>query len=252
MTDDPILDLLRRAEDLADRCERRGSVTHTSFLTPAEARALRQWAGRQDAVFLLFHGGVEQAERTVAFFLPDWMEPYAFSPEDTISALSCTAHFGEPGHRDYLGAILGLGISREWVGDILVEGQRATVLCISSVAAHILTNLESVGRTHVTVSSIPLSQVAPRPSTLRPLSFTVMSARLDAVCGGLFRLSRSRARDAIVAGAVRLNDAVCLKPDTLLQPGDVISFRGKGKGVVSDFGSLTRKGRVVVNCGIYV
>ena len=123
-------DLIRRAEDLAARCARRGILTNTQFLTPAEGRILEGWAKRGADCAMLLHGGYEGAERAAAFFLPDWMDASGFDPAEHICALEGVAAFGAPGHRDWLGAALGLGIGREWLGDILVEENRAVLLCL--------------------------------------------------------------------------------------------------------------------------
>lgn len=112
-------DLLRRAADLAERCERTASVTSTAFLTPAEQYALTNWARHRDCTLVL-HGGAEGCERQVAFFLPFYLTPADFDPAEHLRAVQFLAPFAAPGHRDYLGAILGLGIRREWVGDIVV------------------------------------------------------------------------------------------------------------------------------------
>lgn len=119
--------LLRRAQDLADRCDRAGVPTSTTFLTPAQRCALAQWAPRHSAVQPVFSGGYPDAERQVAFFLPDWMDEPPI--EETLRAVQIKPGFGTPGHRDYLGAILGLGVSRPWLGDVLVTEDVAYVLC---------------------------------------------------------------------------------------------------------------------------
>ena len=110
--------LLRRAQDLADRCDRAGVPTSTTFLTPAQRCALAQWSPRHSVVQPVFSGGYPDAERQVAFFLPDWMDEPPI--EETLRAVQIKPGFGTPGHRDYLGAILGLGVSRPWLGDVLV------------------------------------------------------------------------------------------------------------------------------------
>ena len=69
-------EILKRAEDLARRCEGRGVPTNTGFLTPAERYALEHDHALREAN-MVFHGGHPDAERTMAFFLPDWMEPDA-------------------------------------------------------------------------------------------------------------------------------------------------------------------------------
>lgn len=137
-------DLLRRAADLAERCERTSSVTSTAFLTPAEQYALTNWARHRDCTLVL-HGGAEECERQVAFFLPFYLTPADFDPAEHLRAVQFSAPFAAPGHRDYLGAILGLGIRREWVGDILVQAHGAFVFCLPSVEPELRT-LEQVGR----------------------------------------------------------------------------------------------------------
>ena len=244
-------ELIRRAEDLAERCCRTASVTNTGFLTPAEIFQLGHWRPCADCTVLL-HGGYDGAERQAAFFLPDWMEPEAFDAGEHLCAIELTARFGSPGHRDYLGAAMGLGIGREWLGDILIDGERAWMLCLPSVKQHLLLNLDKVGRWGVKAKEIPLSEL-PQPERKRKeTTFSVKSLRLDAVCAGMFSLSRTAAAEAIAAGLVSLNYTVCLKPDAPIREGDVLSLRGKGKGEVLDAGSRTsQKGRLFVTTGIY-
>ena len=107
-------ELLRRAEDLARRSERSASVTATGFLTPAQAYELENWSKYGTDCTVLLRGGHADAERRVAFFLPEWMDAEDFDEGEHICALAAKARFGTPGHRDWLGAALGLGIGREW------------------------------------------------------------------------------------------------------------------------------------------
>ena len=114
-------DLLRRAEDLQRRCEKNGVLTATHFLTPAERFQLERWAKTQPGCRLVFSGGHPDCERTVGFFLPDWLDEEWLPLDEQICALELSAPFGNPGHRDYLGALLGMGIGRERLGDIWVH-----------------------------------------------------------------------------------------------------------------------------------
>ena len=184
-------DLLRCAADLAERCERTATVTSTAFLTPAEQYALTNWARHRDCTLVL-HGGGAGCERRAAFFLPFYLAAEDFDPAEHLCAVHFSAPFGAPGHRDYLGAILGLGIRREWVGDILVQEHGAYVFCLPSVAPALL-ELEQVGRTGVKAAAVELAAVPVPERKVRPVTFTVQSARLDAVVSGMFRLSRTSA-----------------------------------------------------------
>ena len=88
---------------------------------------------------------------------------------------------------------------------------------------------------------------------MKESTFSVKSPRLDAVCAGMFGLSRTAAAEAIAQGLVTLNYAECLKCDAQVRDGDVLSLRGKGKGIVLDAGgTLSRKGRLFVKTGIFL
>ncbi len=242
-------EILKRARDLARRCEQRGVPANTGFLTPAERYALEHDPALRGAR-LLFHGGYPEAERAIAFFLPDWMEEDALDVSNYICALRLTAFFGEPGHRDYMGAILGMGVGREWVGDILVDGPQAIVLCQPSVLRHML-GIEKVGRFGVKAEQIPISDIPVRERTTEERRFTVMSPRLDAAAAGLFHLSRSETARQIALGVLSLNYAPCLKPDAPIKEGDVLSLRGAGKGRIVEIGGSSRKGRLFVTAELF-
>jgi len=245
-------ELLRRAMDLDRQCTKSASVTATGFLTPAEQHALRAWAHLAENRLLL-HGGVPGAERQAAFFLPDWMEEDAFDPAEHLRAIACVARFGAPGHRDWLGALLGLGVARDRLGDILVDGERAYILCLPTVEQFLLLNLEKVGRWGVRAEPVPLPELPEVRRETRTERFTVSSPRLDAVCAGAFRLSRGKAAEAIAQGLVSRDYAPCLKPDTPVAAGDILSLRGRGKARVADIAAEpTRKGRVFVTVEVYV
>jgi len=242
-------EILKRARDLMRRCEQRGVPANTGFLTPAERYAMEHDPALRGGT-MVFSGGYPDAERTIAFFLPDWMEADALDLAEHIRALRLSAAFGSPGHRDYMGAILGMGVGREWVGDIVVEGSEAIVFCQPSVLRHLL-SIDKVGRFGVKAQEIALEEIPQRERHSEERRFTVMSPRLDAVAAGLFHLSRAEAARQIALGALSLNYAECLKPDALIREGDVLSLRGTGKGRVAEIGGSSRKGRLFVTGELY-
>ncbi len=242
--------LLRRIDDLARRCEKANILTSTTFLTPAEQAAVVSYVNRSSGCRMLLHGGRPDCERRAAFFLPEWMEEEAFDPGEAISALKIDAYYGTPGHRDYLGALLGLGVRREWVGDIRIDGQTAWVFCLSSVAEQ-LSGLEQAGRVSVKAAVIPLSAVPEPERKRKTVHYTVQSPRFDAILGESFRLSRTQAVKLIAAGAACLNYLPCLKNDAPVSEGDVISLKGHGKATVAEIGGQSRKGRLFVTAELW-
>ncbi len=237
-------DILRRARDLAERCERSGTVTQTAFLTPAEQFAVeRAWPAREERP--LFSGGSGECERRCAFFLPYYLGAENFDPAEYIRCVAFQSFFGQPGHRDYLGAVLALGIGRERIGDIRIRDDRAWVFCLPGVEP-LLLSLDRVGRYTVRSSACPLPEVPEEEHRTESVTFTVQSLRLDAVTGGIFRMSRSAAAEQIRLGLVSLNYEICDKTDAPVREGDVISLRGKGKGSVREVGGRSRKDRLFV------
>lgn len=238
-------ELLRRAEDLLGRCERTGSVTETGFLTPAESYELSKWVEHRAGCRIVFSGGREECERKAAFFLPEYIEPEWFDVSEYIKGIHITAHFGTPGHRDYMGALLGMGIGREWLGDIWVQGSEAYIFCLPSVQRHLL-SIDKVGRCGVTAGEIELSKIPAPERRVKEKAFSVMSMRLDAVCGGMFDLSRTESAKQIKLGNVSVNYVVTDKTDLNIKDSDIISLRGSGKGTVTGTGGTSRKGRLFV------
>ena len=243
-------ELLKRAEDLCRRCDRTASVTMTGFLTPAERYFLEQHTKRMADCKAVFSGGGAECERTVCFFLPEYMEEEYFDVSEYITAMKLKAYFGAPGHRDYMGAILGMGVGREWVGDIRVEDDTAYIFCLPSVQRHLL-SIEKVGRCGVKAEAIALDAVPVLVRNVKEKSFSVMSMRLDAVTAGMFDISRAEAARQIALGNVSLNYSVSFKTDSGVKEGDIISIRGAGKGCLSGTGGTSRKGRLFVYAEIY-
>lgn len=243
-------ELLKRAEDLCSRCERSGIMTSSGFLTPAERYSVENWAKYRADCNLVFSGGHPECERTVAFFLPYYMDREDFSPDEYIRAIELKTHFGTPGHRDYMGALLGMGIGREWLGDIWVKEDTAVIFCLPSILRHLL-SIDKVGRCGVRAREIALKEVPAPERRVKPVSFSVMSPRLDAVTAGMFNLSRTEAARHISAGNVSLNYSVTDKTDTAIHEGDIISLRGAGKGTITGTGGTSRKGRLFVYADIY-
>lgn len=242
-------ELLKRGGDLARRCENKNCLTSTGFLTPAEQYALSHDANLRFSR-MVFRGGHDDFERGIAFFIPDYMEEAELDETEHIRAIKLTAAFGEPGHRDYMGAVLGMGVSREWVGDIIIDGNTAYVLCQPSVLRHLL-SIGKVGRYGVRAEEIALADIPRKERQKEERSFTLMSLRLDALCSGMFRISRTEAVRQIAAGNVSLNYAECPKSDRSVREGDIISLKGAGKGRLKELGGNSRKGRIFVTAEIF-
>ena len=247
--------LLARVLDKLELARDRGVPSHTGFLSPHERAVVEGLIRAEGWPRHLFFGGFADAERTVCAFLPDWLEEedwLAGQEYDPIRALRCTWTGGSLTHRDFLGSILGLGLDREKVGDLLVGDGVCDVLVLEDVADFLLLHLEQAGRVHLKVSAISLEMVSPPPVQVRTIRDTVSSLRLDAVASSGFSISRGKAADLISSGKVQLNHQECLKPDRPVNEGDTLSCRGFGKCVVKQVGGPSKKGRIMIELERYV
>lgn len=246
--------ILARALDQMDRASNRSIPCATQFLSPAQRAALEPLIAAAGHPSHLFHGGYEGAERTVCVFLPDWQEPEDWEPADELAAIACAypSTGAELTHRDLLGGLMGIGLTREKVGDILVGEKAAQIVCLKDAAPIILSQFEQAGRYRLKLREIPLSELAPAPAEVKLVHDTVSTLRLDAVIASGFSLARAKAADAITGGRVALNHRECLKPDKTVEAGDVLTCRGLGKCVLKTVGGQSRKGRIIIEIERYL
>ncbi len=249
--------LLSQAADRLELCQRKCIPTHTNFLSPAGAAAVQRLIDQSGDVRCLWWGGYPKAERQLCVFLPDWLEPEDFSSLEPcpISALRAVWYRDErriPTHRDLLGSLMGLGIARDRVGDILVGEGQCDILLLSEIAAFVLQNLEAAGRVRLKLSPLSLGEITSPSAAVKTIWGTVSSLRLDAILAAAFSLSRSKAAAQIAAGHVAVDWQETERPDLLLPEGSVISCRGLGKCRLAQVGGLTRKGRLSVVLERYI
>jgi RNA-binding protein YlmH len=239
--------LLARALDQMELARTRSVPAHTPFLSPQSQTALTRLIAASGHPRHLFFGGYSGAERAICMFLPDWMEELDTSCDDTISALRATFPAGSAiSHRDILGALMGLGITREKLGDILVSNTSCDLVFFGELESFLLLNLESAGRVKLKLTSISLAELAVPDQKAIQIRDTVATLRLDAVVSSAFSLSRSKAADLISSGRVQLNHRECDKPDRSVSQGDVLSCRGLGKSVLMEVLGQSKKGRIMI------
>ena len=248
--------LLARALDKLELARTRGVPSHTGFLSPQERAGVEGLLRACGSPRHLFFGGFDGAERTLCAFLPDWLEAedWLAGPDYCpIRAIRCTWG-GDSAltHRDFLGAVLGLGLDREKVGDLLVGQGQCDLLVLEDVEPFLLLSLEQAGRARLKTRPLALEELEPPPVQTKLIRDTVSSLRLDAVAASGFSLSRGKAAELISAGRVQLNHRECLKPDRPVAEGDVLSCRGLGKCVLKKIGGPSKKGRTMIELERYV
>lgn len=246
--------LLRHILDQSHTVERTCTPARTSFLSPREVILARQLITALGHPAHLLSGGHPHAERQIFLFLPDWMEPEMVASEDTgITALRASWYEEETlSHRDLLGALMGLGIRRDKVGDLLVSPHSADCLVLAEVLPFLLQNLTQAGRSRLQVTQIPLDDLLIPTVERKIMHDTVSSLRLDAVAAAGFGTSRAKMADAISSSRVELNYLPCTKSDHPVAEGEPITCRGLGKCILTAVGGRSRKGRINITIERYI
>lgn len=243
---------LSRVLDKLEGTERKQDPECTAFLSPRERLAAEQMLRLAGGRWLPL-GGYAQAERQALLFLPDWMEPEYAAQEDYLAALRCT-WFREDKltHRDFLGALMGMGVRRDTVGDILVDEGSCDLVVLPTVAGFLKDSLCSAGRVRLRVEQIGLSQLHVPRQERKVLHDTVAALRLDSVLAVGFSVSRSKAAELIASGRCAVNWQETTKNDLAVKAGDVLSCRGLGKCRLTEVGALSRKGRINITMERYL
>ena len=245
--------VLAKILDRAEQANARNIPAATDFLTPQQQMAacdLLRLAGVPETSAVLL-GGYEGAERNLLLFLPDWLEIEDAASQSPIRCLRASFR-EELTHRDFLGSLMGMGIVREKVGDILVSSGSADLLVMDTVADFLLQSWNSAGRAKLTVTEIDPAHIHIPQVQCQMVRDTVSSLRLDAVASTGFRMARGKAAELIAAGRVQVNWRECTKPDKLLAQGDTVSARGFGKFELTEVGGVTKKGRTSITLKRYV
>lgn len=236
-----------RIIDLAERSLKTWDVVLSDFLSPLVLAEVEQIFAQLTEIELLTWGGYPQAERQRVGISRGEI-PFDRSQIEVV-ALDIAGNFlFDPAtHRDFLGAILGTGIVRDKIGDIIVLGERgAQVIVVPEIVEFLETSLLQVRSVSVKTKPIELSELKIRPPQKKEMTTVEASMRLDAIASAGFGVSRNKMTEAISAGNVRVNWKEITQSSYSVQPGDLISVRGKGRLEVGEV-SVTKKQRYRIN-----
>jgi len=241
-----------RVLDQAEQAIKTWEVVCTDFLSPPELADVQQIFARLTEVEILAWGGYPQAERQrVAIVRADLAVEVS---QVAVAALDIAGNFlFDPAtHRDFLGALLGTGIVREKVGDIIVLGERgAQAIVVPEMVEFLSTSLTQVRSVPVKTRQIELSELKIREPKKKELTTVEASMRLDAVASAGFGMSRSKMADLINAGDVRVNWKEITQASHPVKSGDLIAIRGKGRLEVGEV-AVTKKERYRVQLTRFV
>ncbi|MBC6422606.1 MAG: photosystem II S4 domain protein [Hormoscilla sp. SP12CHS1] len=232
-----------RSIDLADQAIKTWEVVLTDFLEPPVLAESQQVLGQLTEVQLVAWGGYPQAERKRLAIAQEEIPLDSTNIEVIALEIAGNFLFDTASHRDFLGAMLGMGIVQEKTGDIIVLGERgAQAIVVPEMVEFLEMHLIKVRSVPVTTRRIELNELRIREPKQKQLTTIEASLRLDAIASAGFGMSRSKMVDMINAGDVRVNWKEVTSSSYQVKPGDLIAIRGKGRLEVGEV-SVTKKQR---------
>lgn len=243
---------LKRIRELANLSYQRDIVTFSDFLNLNEQNMVNSLKQQFPQVVMEAFGGYENAERQMVAFHPDALAFTWEYPLDCLKIEPKALKFSEAlSHRDYLGALLNLGVDRSVIGDILVQENAAWFFCQSKMTGFFLENLCRVRHTNILITKVDDPDEFPIPK-LEAVSGTCASVRLDALIALAFQTSRSSMVPFIEGGQVFVNGKLITSNGYEPKEGDIISVRKKGRFIYEGVSHKTKKGRCGVRIQRYV
>lgn len=236
----------KRFLELARRADEKYYTTFSEFLNAGEEAMLLNL--KLDTPFRLY-GGYDGAERCIAAFGYDCEE--AQFPICVVKIEPVAQKFADKlSHRDFLGSLMGLGIKREVLGDILIKENIGYLFCLDSIAEFIVQNISKIR--HTTVKCEIIGEVIESiQSTAVETQEIVASERLDVLVAAVYRLSRNAVKEYFTERKVFVNSVLCENFSFIPKEGDIISVRGMGRFVFNGVSGKTKKGRLVAHLAVY-
>lgn len=245
--------LLKRILDLTYRAQKTYSVAYTDFVDPFLLGQIKSYRLELLGVNSSSFGGQSASERQIIALAHDDIQINEDEfPIGYLEILVKTG-IGKPlSHRDYLGAIMGLGIEREKIGDLLIQEDAAYVMAHTDILDYVLHSLDTVSRYgKVSCSIVSKEEIPNFEPDYKSINATVSSARADAIIARGFQLSRAEVVKLIAAQRAMCNGIIITQASPVKE-GDICTLRGHGKIKINEMGSITKKGRIRVNIFRYI
>lgn len=244
--------LISKLIDKIRFCETRNKIQTTDFLDEIEQKLLENFLKSQKISNYFFTGGFGEAERRILIVYPEKLE-------NIISNINLNEYInsvrielpnemhGEYSHKNYLGGLMKLGISREKIGDILVDENGADILVMPEMLKFLITNIPRLTRfSKSKIEQIQLENLKKIEINTQTIKITVASMRLDNIVSELAKCSRGKANELLAQERVLLNHEIMQKSSKEVKENDKITIRGKGRFIIKNIVGNSRKGRLFI------
>lgn len=213
----------------------------TKFLTPREVMILQDCVNRHDEIYLALWGGYEGSERVRACIYPSYYEWNFDFFELAFLQINYPRKFIEMTHSQILGSILGTGLQRDRLGDIITDGETWQFILDQRMEMYIRDQFTKVGSVGIHLQSVQAQELIQSIDEWEEVQVVSPSLRLDALLSKIYQISRQRAKEAVQAGRVKVNFVETDRSDIVIGPQDIVSMRQAGRFRIKAVEGMTRK-----------
>ena len=243
-------ELKKRLMELAEQSRLQNVYYFTDFLSPSDAAIAYEVAQARD--FSVW-GGAQDCDRMMIRF--GNAEAFGYEVDYPITCLSIRPlqdKFSDAlTHRDYLGALMNLGIERDTMGDLIVKENHAWLFVEEHMAPLITRELTRVKHTTVmceVIEALP----AEAAYSFEEMTLIVPSVRMDVIAAKLCHLSREKAKALFPAGKVLINGRNCDSVKAVPKENEILVLRGYGKFIYRGIERTTAKDNCVIRVDRYL
>ncbi|SJZ61890.1 RNA-binding protein YlmH, contains S4-like domain [Pilibacter termitis] len=222
----------------------------TEFLDPRECYILEVLVRKNGDLNYQFFGGYETAERKRAMIYPAYYSPRQEDFEISIFEIHYPIKFATLSHSKILGTLLSIGVKREYFGDIITDGERWQIFLANETKHYVATQIEQIGKISVRLTEQDYTQLLLPKEDWEEEMTTLSSLRLDNFISNVYNISRTRAKQLVDSGKVKLNWSEESRSDTQIELMDVISVRGHGRIQLRGIEGKTKKEKIRVTLGV--
>ncbi|GAB6100598.1 photosystem II S4 domain protein [Halanaerocella petrolearia] len=238
--------------DKAELALRRHEPIFTDFLNPRQIYVAKPVLEQIRDLKFLEYGGYEKAERRRLGLMRDYYIPDIVEPPISLLNITGQFKFQQVSHRDFLGSILGTGIKRKKVGDLVLYKEGCQAIVAEEMKDYLKLNLEQVHQIGVDVEEIPFTDLRLEPERTKLIKDTVASLRLDSVASSGFSTSRTKMSEQIEKGQVKVNWKVVKDTSYMVAQDDILSMRGRGRVEIDELLGESRRGRIKLRLKRYL
>ncbi len=252
--------LVSKLLDKIEFTAKRNSIEYTDFLDMRQRQMLEKVLKEIKFSNYIGYGGYKTAERTVLIIYPDKLEDLFKEEKFDFNTIFGVIRIALPNelkrlysHRDYLGAVIKIGMKREKVGDILTCVDGADLIVLKEAEKYILNGLKELKRfSKSEFERVSLEELKIEEPKTQKINIIIPSMRIDSIVAEIIRTSRAKATEVVKEERVFVNHELIVKGSKEVKTGDIITVRGKGRFKVGDMLNQTKKGNLVVEVDKYV